>query len=710
MKTQYDYDVVVVGAGSGGLVASKLVHGLGKKTALIEKRKIGGDCTWFGCIPSKTLIKSAQMAHDLTRLKEFGLEPQTDMAFDASQVMAHVRQVVEADAAGHTGQDIEAEGIDMVFGAARFLDAHRMQVGDQIITAQRFIIATGSHPFVPAIEGLSDIPYLTNETVFSLEKLPRSLIVLGGGPIGIEMACALSRLQVDVTIVERSAQILERDDRELADRLYQTLLDQGVKILLETEAVRFSQTGQDILVEAQGPEGPTQCTAASVLVAVGRQPNLDDLDLSKAGIDYDRQGIRVDRHLRSTAQNIYACGDVVAPLRFTHIAEYEAVVAGTNAGLGLPLRKTNYAHVAWSTYTDPELAHAGLTEEEARAQYGDSIRVYRWEHQDVDRAKTDLNTNGLSKFIVSKRGKLLGIHILGHGATELMHEAQLAKSLGLRFSKIASVIHAYPSYSDAVRQPAKRALIDGLRNKMKLAKVAGKVGAVLVVLLVLALLARALPIKTWFIGALEWTDGLGPWGPLFVGLFYVMACVLFIPGSVLTLGAGFLFRAVLGTITVSIGATAGACAAFLVGRTVARQWISRRIEGNKKFAAIDEAVGQEGFKIVLLTRLSPVFPFNLLNYAFGLTQVPFWKYALASWIGMLPGTIMYVYFGTGLRSLADAAAGVETGSAGKVFMVVGLALAVAVAVIVTRVARQALDRAISEDQDSQMVPALAGAQ
>jgi pyruvate/2-oxoglutarate dehydrogenase complex dihydrolipoamide dehydrogenase (E3) component/uncharacterized membrane protein YdjX (TVP38/TMEM64 family) len=700
MKRPYDYDVVVIGAGSGGLVASKLIHGLRRKTALIEKRRIGGDCTWFGCVPSKTLIKSAHIAHDLTRLREFGLEPAHEIAVDASQVMAHVRQVVEADAAGHTGQDIEAEGIDMVFGPARFLDAHRIQVGDRIISAKRFIIATGSHPLVPDIEGLAEIPYLTNESVFSLKELPQSLIVIGGGPIGIELASALNRLQVDVTVLQRAAHILERDDRDLTDRLLKTLEDEGVKILLETMAMGFSQTDQGILVEVQGPEGPKQIAAESVLVAAGREPNLDDLGLHAAGVSYNKQGIRVDTHLRSTAKNIYACGDVVAPLRFTHMAEYEAVIAGTNAALGLPLRKTNYTHVAWSTYTDPELAHAGLTEQEARAQYGDSIRIYRWEHQHVDRAKTDLNTNGLSKFIVDKRGKLLGIHILGHGATELMHEAQFAKSLGLRFSKIASVIHAYPSYSDAVRQPAKRALIDGLQQKMKLAKLAGKVAAILLIVMVLALIMGALPIKAWFIAGLEWTDGLGAWGPLFVGLFYVLACVLFIPGSVLTLGAGFLFKAVLGTITVSIGATAGACAAFLVGRTVARQWIARKIEGNRKFAAIDEAVGQEGFKIVLLTRLSPVFPFNLLNYAFGLTQVPFWKYALASWIGMLPGTIMYVYFGTGLRSLADAAAGVETGRTGQVFMVIGLALAIAVAVIVTQVARRALDRAMKDNPDS----------
>jgi uncharacterized membrane protein YdjX (TVP38/TMEM64 family) len=210
-----------------------------------------------------------------------------------------------------------------------------------------------------------------------------------------------------------------------------------------------------------------------------------------------------------------------------------------------------------------------------------------------------------------------------------------------------------------------------------------------------------LPVKDWLIQGLEWTQGLGFWGPVFVVAFYILACILFLPGSVLTLGAGFLFKLIRGTITVSIGSTLGACAAFLVGRTVARNWIAGKVAKNEKFAAIDEAVAQQGFKIVLLTRLSPVFPFNLLNYAFGLTKIAFWKYALASWIGMIPGTIMYVYFGAGLRSLADVAAGeVEKGTAGRIFFWAGLAVTVVVTVFVTRVARNALKHAVPHHRES----------
>jgi len=250
---------------------------------------------------------------------------------------------------------------------------------------------------------LEDIPYLTNETIFDLEVLPGSMIVLGAGPIGIELSAALNRLGVKVTILQRSAAVLKKDDRELVDRLVQALRAEGVEILTETQTTGLARQADKIVADIEDEKGKRQIKAESVLVSVGRRPNLDGLSLEKAGVDFDSKGIKVDRHLRTTARNIYACGD--------------------------------------------------------------SIRIYRWEHKDVDRAKTDLAGNGLSKFICNKKGKLLGIHILGHGAGELMHEAQLAKSLGLPFSKIASVIHAYPSYSDAVRQPAKKCYIDILQNK-----------------------------------------------------------------------------------------------------------------------------------------------------------------------------------------------------------------------------------------------------
>jgi len=460
----YDYDVVVIGAGSAGLTACKLANGLGKKTALIEKRKIGGDCTWFGCIPSKTLIKSACMAHQTTRLQQFGLEPTGPIELKTDNVMAHVRAVIQADADGHPPESYEAEGINVLFGRPQFLDDHNIKLADRVISSKKFIICTGSRAFIPRIDGLDKIPYLTNETIFDLETIPKSMIVVGAGPIGIELSYALNHLGVKTTVILRSGQILKKEDKELADKLMDILRTEGLTILTETKTNRFSKNADKIIAEIEDKQGSRQIEAESALIAVGRVPNLEGLDLEKAGVEFNSKGIKVDKHLRTTAKNIYAAGDVVPPYLFTHIAEYEAIIATTNACFGLPIKKTNYENVLWCTYTDPELAHAGLTEEQATQRYGNNIRIYRWEHKDVDRARTDLADNGLSKFICDNKGKLLGIHILGHGAGELMHEAQLAKSIGLPFSKIASVIHAYPSYSDAVRQPAKKCYIDVLQN------------------------------------------------------------------------------------------------------------------------------------------------------------------------------------------------------------------------------------------------------
>ncbi len=465
-EKKYDYDLIVIGGGSAGLVAAKLANGLGKKVALVEKRKLGGDCTWFGCVPSKTLLKSAYMAHQMTRLEEFGLKPDSAVELNSDNVMAHVRAVVQADADSHPPESFEAEGINILFGTLKFLDSHRIKLAEREISSNKFVICTGSHPFVPPIEGIDQVPYLTNETIFDLVKLPKSMIILGGGPIGSEICCAMNRLGVKVTVVEKADHILSREEDELACRLMDALKDEGVEFLTKRQVTKLSkQNDQIVATVLDNQDNTDQVSAESILIAVGRRPNLEGLELEKAGVDFDQRGVKVDRFLRTTAKNIYAAGDVVPPYLFTHIAEYEAVIATTNACLPIK-RKTNYENVLWCTFTDPELAHAGLTEQQARQVYGDKVRVYRWEHKDVDRAKTDLAQNGLSKFVCDKKGKLLGIHILGHGAAELMHEAQLAKSIGLSFSKIASVIHAYPSYSDAVRQPAKRCYIDNLQKNL----------------------------------------------------------------------------------------------------------------------------------------------------------------------------------------------------------------------------------------------------
>ncbi|MFO7751698.1 MAG: FAD-dependent oxidoreductase [Desulfobacteraceae bacterium] len=461
---KYDYDVAVIGAGPAGLVASKLAKGLGKKTVLIEKENIGGDCTWYGCVPSKTLIRSARAVHEARNLEKYGISADI-RGMDTSKVMDHVRGIVKADAQSHTPDHIRAEGIDMLQGGAAFADPHTLLVNDGKITAKKFILCTGSRARIPDIPGIENTPYLTNRSLFQLEKLPESLIVAGSGPIGIETAAALSRLGVRVTVLSRRSGILPKEDPEMAETLRELLEKEGVHILTRSSFKHLYHENNTVsaTIDRNGEEESIQ--AEALLIATGRQPDLEELKVENAGVEYDEKGVKVNRNLRTSASHIYAAGDIVPPYLFTHVAEYEAVIAATNACIGLPVKSADYGNVLWTTYTDPELARAGFTEAEARKDAKDGIRVYKWHFQDVDRAKTDMNTEGFAKIITTSNGKILGIHILGHCAAELMHELQAIKVLGKPFSCIAGIMHSYPSYSDVVRQPAKKCYIDLLNDR-----------------------------------------------------------------------------------------------------------------------------------------------------------------------------------------------------------------------------------------------------
>jgi pyruvate/2-oxoglutarate dehydrogenase complex dihydrolipoamide dehydrogenase (E3) component len=463
--TTFDYDLIVIGAGSGGISSAILGKNLGKKVALVEKKKIGGDCTWYGCVPSKALIKSAEIARHFNQMGKYGLSLDGAAQLDTRKVMAHVRTVREQVYEEETPQIFEKMGIDVLISGAKFLDNHRIQVGSKTIASKRFVIATGSSPLIPPIEGIKDVPYLTNETLFDLQELPASMVIIGGGPIGTEMASALNHLGVQITQLEMADGIMFREDKELATLLQDHLQKSGIRILSGTTARKVERRGDKIIVTAQN-ESSHQIETDTLLLSVGRRPNVDGLDLDKAGVAYSPKGIKVSNTLQTSAGNIYAVGDVVGAYQFSHIAEYHAGIAVPNALLPLPIkRKVNYENIVWATFTDPELARGGLTEEEAREKYGDNnIKVYRFNYERVDRAKTDRATIGMSKFIVDKKGKLLGIHILGERAGELLHQAQLAKSLGVPFHKIQSMIHVYPTYGDMVKRPSVAAYVDKLQN------------------------------------------------------------------------------------------------------------------------------------------------------------------------------------------------------------------------------------------------------
>jgi len=462
----YEHDLLVIGGGAGGLTASKMAHGLGKRVALLEKTdRLGGECTWTGCIPSKALIKTAQVAYHAKQLDRYGLRSYQEISLDTSNVMPYARSIIQDDYQSYTPEKIRTLGIDVLFGNAKFLDTHQLQLDGRIITFNKAIITTGSHPFVPPIEGLDSVPYLTNENLFDLERLPKSMMILGGGAIGAEMASALNRLGVAVTMIEMNDRILSKEDPELVAMLTDTMLKEGVMIKTSMQAIKVEKNGDGVRVIAKDGSGKQHALhAEKLLVAVGRRPNIEGLGLEAIGVQTDKRGIVVNSMLQTTVKNIYAAGDVVGPYQFSHMAWYQAVVATRNAIVPFFKQTVNYTDVIWATFTAPELASAGLTEEQAREKYGDTITVYRKPYAEIDRAVTDRTKNGLAKFICDKKGYLIGIHILGARAGDIIHEAQVIKAFKKRFDSIHSVIHAYPTYAELTWHAAKAAYIERLEN------------------------------------------------------------------------------------------------------------------------------------------------------------------------------------------------------------------------------------------------------
>jgi pyruvate/2-oxoglutarate dehydrogenase complex dihydrolipoamide dehydrogenase (E3) component len=450
MKT---YDLIVIGSGAAGLTSAFTALGFGKKVLIIEKHKPGGECTWSGCVPSKGLINQAKDVHIA---KKFA-----DITVDTTKILREVRGVSEAIYEHETPEVLEKAGAVFVQGEAKFVSSQVLQVGDTQYSGKRIMIATGSSPMVPPIPGLHDVPFLTNDNFFEQETLPSSIIVLGAGAIGMELSQAMNRLGVKVTVVEMMPEVMFREEPEFSAIIRQKLTDEGVEFHIGTKAVGVEKTDTGIrLMTEKGNEKGT-LDAEKILVALGRSPNIGSLNLDAAGIEYDR-GVKVNQHLQTTAKGVYACGDVAGPYLLSHMANFQGKIATMNALLPIN-RKANYEHVAWSTFTDPEFARAGLTEAEAREKHGDSIRVYHYDFAEkLDRAKTKAGDMGKIKLITSSRGKVLGAHIIGERAGELIAEVQVMKTLGLNFAKLQGVIHPYPTYADSLRQIAQQVFLDNL--------------------------------------------------------------------------------------------------------------------------------------------------------------------------------------------------------------------------------------------------------
>jgi len=459
----YDYDLIILGGGGAGITAAMLAKGLGKRIALIDKKRFGGECTWSGCVPSKSLLHAAKIVSMTQNLGRYGLGATGRITISNESVMSAVQQTIRDVYEDEKPETFAKLGITAMENAsARFIDPHTIDVNGKTIRAGKFLIATGSSPLTPPIDGLASVPFYTNENIFSLPTLPGSITIMGGGPIGIELASAMNRLGVAVTVIEMAPAILIREDAELSAMLADILTREGVRLITGARVTSVENPANPTVVyEKDGKQ--EKLTAEALLIAAGRKPNTEDLGLESIGLAFDRRGISVDRHLRTSVKTIYAAGDVVGPYQFSHVANYQAILATSNALL--PIKKSvNYDAVPWCTFTDPELARSGLTEAEARERFGASVRVYRAEYSRLDRARTDRATEGLAKFVCNSKGKILGVHILGERAGEVMHEAHAARTLGIPLYRLNDVIHTYPTYSELTRQAARAAYIDRIQS------------------------------------------------------------------------------------------------------------------------------------------------------------------------------------------------------------------------------------------------------
>ncbi|NBC17575.1 MAG: FAD-dependent oxidoreductase [Bacteroidetes bacterium] len=454
----HDYDMLVIGGGAAGLTASGISASFGAKTLMVERDRLGGDCTWTGCVPSKTLLHSAKVAHQMRHASRYGLVDQP-AAFDFGALMARMRAIREEVYADADAPEIyEDMGIDVRFGAARFVDPHTIALagddGTERISSRYVIIAAGASAFVPPIDGVDDVDVLTNETLFELTAQPERLAIVGAGPIGTEMAQAFTRLGTTVTVLERGDRILSRDDAELTTMLREVLEDEGVRYVFGADVQRIRQADDGTITVEAEVGGTTQTVEAdALLLATGRRANVDGLGLDAAGVDYSARGITVSDRCRTSQRHIYAVGDVTGRYQFTHMSEHMAKVAVTNALLKLP-STIDADHVPWVTYTDPELGHVGATRQQLD-EAGTSYEIYRFPYTKVDRAITEGQTTGLIKvYAKAWNGKILGADVLGASAGELISEYAVAMKNGVTLRHLADTIHPYPSYGLAARRAA----------------------------------------------------------------------------------------------------------------------------------------------------------------------------------------------------------------------------------------------------------------
>jgi pyruvate/2-oxoglutarate dehydrogenase complex dihydrolipoamide dehydrogenase (E3) component len=451
--TEKDYDLVIIGAGSGGLTAAGFAAQLGAKVALVEKDHIGGDCTWTGCVPSKALLKAAKVAHEIRTASQYGVGANPPVV-EMGKVRDYVRSAIQQVYQFETPEELQRQGVDVVMGAARFLDSRTITASERAIRSKTFLLTTGAKPAVPPIAGLNEVPFLTYEQIFDNDRLPAAMVVVGGGPIGIEMSQAYQRLGASVSVV--APYLLPKEEPEAREVMQRVLEREGIRFV-QGRATSARKDGDDIVIATDREEARGDL----LLVASGRRPTVGGLDLEKAGVAYSEKGILVDDQLRTNVKNIYAAGDVLGGFQFTHFAGWQAFQAVRNALL--PGSSSGFTDlVPWTTFTDPEVAHVGPTEAQAREKFGDNVKICRWEMSRTDRAVCENDTDGFIKVIAKKDGTILGATIVCGRGGETLTEFIVAIKQNMKVADLAGAIHAYPTYSTAIQQLAADMAIENL--------------------------------------------------------------------------------------------------------------------------------------------------------------------------------------------------------------------------------------------------------
>ncbi|MGC8723084.1 MAG: dihydrolipoyl dehydrogenase family protein [Acidobacteriota bacterium] len=451
------YDAVILGAGAAGLAAARGLGRLGARVALVEKEALGGDCITWGCVPSKSYLHVARMLNEVRSVGRVGIDA-GPVRFNFAAARRYVAQVQGTLTHQDTQEFLRSQGVEVLFGQPRFLSAKRIEVEGRELPTRHVVIATGAHSVAPPIEGLAETGFLDSRSALQIETLPRSMIILGGGPIGTEFAQMFQRMGVSVTVVESNACLLPREEPEAGRFLLGILVKEGARFLGERRAVRAMRTKAGKALVLQGKDGREETVEAEeILVATGRAPNVEGLELERAGVAFDRHGITVDNTMQTTRRGVWAIGDCNGLYQFTHMAEHEAGVCVKNIIrsrlLPFLLERMHFRAVAWVTFTDPEVAHCGLTEAEAKER-GIKHLVLRYNFDHLDRAVIENEPGGVAKVITDGRGRLLGAHMVGAHAGDLLQELVLGVRMGLKVMDISQTVHPYPAFVQMARRAA----------------------------------------------------------------------------------------------------------------------------------------------------------------------------------------------------------------------------------------------------------------